>query len=214
MKNMNFPNKLTIIRFCLSFLIVILMCIPYQSWFSWTPTEIPTTGFNIIDLICCIIFIVAAVTDTLDGNIARKYNLISDFGKFMDPLADKALVNTSLIVLAVYKSAYLPVIIVVLFIIRDLAVDGLRFIAASRGDVIAANNWGKAKTVSQMIVIPFIFLNGFPFSYISATTAQITTIVLVSISCCLSLIAGFIYIKAGWKYISAVDKTTFDKEGE
>ncbi len=214
MKKMNLPNRLTIARFCMSMIIVILMCIPYKSWFNWTPIEIPYVGFNIIDLICCVLFILASITDTLDGNIARKQHLISDFGKFMDPLADKALVNSALIVLAVYKSLYLPAIVVVLFIIRDLAVDGLRFIAASRGEVIAANIFGKIKTVSQMVVIPFIFLNGFPFNFISVEAASIFTTVLISISCGLSLLSGGIYIYRGRKLIVNVDKSTSDKEGE
>jgi len=144
----------------------------------------------------------------LDGQIARRYNLVSNFGKFIDPLADKALVNSSLIMLAITKSNYVPGIIVVLMILRDLAVDGVRFLAASKGEVIAANIYGKLKTVAQMVCIPFLFLNGFPFNYISQQASEIFTIVLICIPLCLSYISGIIYIYSGRKYILN------DKKGE
>jgi CDP-diacylglycerol--glycerol-3-phosphate 3-phosphatidyltransferase len=210
---MNIPNRLTIARFCMSIVIIVLMVIPYEE-LGWTPTPIPTTGFNVIDLVCCVLFVIASITDTLDGNIARSQHLISDFGKFMDPLADKALVNTSLIILAVKKPDWLPAIIVILMIIRDIAVDGLRFICASRGKVISASYWGKSKTVAQMIAIPFIYANGFPFNYLSLRASQIFTIVLASIACALSLVSGFIYIYNGRQFISDTDHETDKKEGE
>lgn len=197
---MNLPNKLTIMRFILAFLLVVLMVWPYEAT-GVSVLEIPTTGFNIIDLICCLLFIVAAVTDAFDGNIARSRNLITDFGKFMDPLADKFLVNSSLIVLAVFKPDMLPAIVVVLMIGRDLAVDGLRFLAASKGEVIAANKFGKAKTIAQMIAIPFIFLNGFPFNYFLGEYTYIVPLVFICIALALSLISGWIYLHRGRKYI-------------
>lgn len=206
---MNLPNKLTLTRFIMALIIVIVMVLPYQEW-GWTPYVIPTTGFNVVDFICCLLFIIASVTDTLDGNIARKRHLITDFGKFMDPLADKFLVNSALIVLAVEKSLYLPVIIVVLMIGRDLAVDGLRFIAASKGEVLAANKWGKIKTTAQMIVIPFIFLNGFPMNYLLKGYTYIFTIVLACIALFFSLLSGFIYLYQGRKYF--VSQETSDKK--
>ena len=197
---MNLPNKLTILRFIMALIVIIIYVLPYEAM-GWVPTEIPTTGFNVIDLVCCVLFIIASVTDTLDGNIARKRNLITNFGKFMDPLADKFLVNSSLILLSVYNEMYLPAIIVVLMLGRDLVVDGIRLVAASKGKVIAANIYGKIKTVAQMIVIPIIFLKGFPLNYLLGEYTYIFTIVIACISLVLSLISGAIYVYRGREFI-------------
>ncbi len=194
----NIPNMLSIFRFVVTIVIVILMTIPFNA------TNFENTNFNYIDLTCCVLFIVGSISDMLDGQIARKYNLISNFGKFIDPLADKALVNSSLIMLAVTKSSLVPAIIVVLMILRDLAVDGIRFLAASKGEVIAANIYGKLKTVAQMVAIPFLFLNGWPFNYFCHEYTYIATICLISIPLVLSYVSGIIYIYRGRKYI--VDK--------
>lgn len=197
---MNLPNRLTLFRFVLAFILIFLYVFPFSS-LGVSIVEIPTTGFNVIDLVCTILFIVASITDLLDGNIARKRNLVTNFGKFMDPLADKFLVNSSLILLAVYKSNLLPAIIVILMIGRDLAVDGMRFIASSKGEVIAANIYGKLKTVVQMVVIPVIFLNGFPFNYLLKEYTFILTIVFASIALFFSLLSGIIYIYRGRKFL-------------
>ena len=197
---MNLPNRLTLFRFVLAFILIFLYVFPFSS-LGVSVVEIPTTGFNVIDLVCTILFIVASITDLLDGNIARKRNLVTNFGKFMDPLADKFLVNSSLILLAVYKSNLLPAIIVILMIGRDLAVDGMRFIASSKGEVIAANIYGKLKTVVQMVVIPVIFLNGFPFNYLLKEYTFILTIVFASIALFFSLLSGIIYIYRGRKFL-------------
>ena len=197
---MNLPNRLTLLRFVLAFILIFLYVFPFSS-LGVSIVEIPTTGFNVIDLVCTILFIVASITDLLDGNIARKRNLVTNFGKFMDPLADKFLVNSSLILLAVYKSNLLPAIIVILMIGRDLAVDGMRFNASSKGEVIAANIYGKLKTVVQMVVIPVIFLNGFPFNYLLKEYTFILTIVFASIALFFSLLSGIIYIYRGRKFL-------------
>jgi CDP-diacylglycerol--glycerol-3-phosphate 3-phosphatidyltransferase len=223
---MNLPNRLTIARFFASMVIILLMVFPYQAC-GWTPTEIGTSGFNLVDLLCCVLFVLASITDTLDGNIARSQHLISDFGKFMDPLADKALVNSALVLLAIYKPYNAAVandplsanwmilsIFVVLMILRDIAVDGLRFVAASQGEVLAASYWGKAKTVAQMIAIPFVFVNGFPFTYVSELAAQIFSLVLIGIACVLSLISGGIYLHKGNKYFRNIETETCKKDGE
>ena len=162
---MNTPNKITITRFILTIILIAIMVFPYNSYNINIP-YLGNTGFNVIDLVGCIIFIVASITDFIDGHLARKNNLVTDFGKFMDPLADKFLVNSSLIILAVQKSNLLPVLIVVLMIGRDIAVDGIKLISAKKGRTVAANIYGKLKTVFQMIAIPVIFLNGFPFNYL------------------------------------------------
>lgn len=190
---MNTPNKTTITRFILTIILIAIMVFPYNSCNINIP-YLGNTGFNVIDLVGCIIFIVASITDFIDGHLARKNNLVTDFGKFMDPLADKFLVNSSLIILAVQKSNLLPVLIVVLMIGRDIAVDGIKLISAKKGRTVAANIYGKLKTVFQMIAIPVIFLNGFPFNYLLKENTYIITIILASLACLMSLISGVIYI--------------------
>lgn len=190
---MNTPNKITITRFILTIILIAIMVFPYNSYNINIP-YLGNTGFNVIDLVGCIIFIVASITDFIDGHLARKNNLVTDFGKFMDPLADKFLVNSSLIILAVHKSNLLPVLIVVLMIGRDIAVDGIKLISAKKGRTVAANIYGKLKTVFQMIAIPVIFLNGFPFNYLLKENTYIITIILASLACLMSLISGVIYI--------------------
>lgn len=190
---MNTPNKITITRFILTIILIAIMVFPYNSYNINIP-YLGNTGFNVIDLVGCIIFIVASITDFIDGHLARKNNLVTDFGKFMDPLADKFLVNSSLIILAVQKSNLLPVLIVVLMIGRDIAVDWIKLISAKKGRTVAANIYGKLKTVFQMIAIPVIFLNGFPFNYLLKENTYIITIILASLACLMSLISGVIYI--------------------
>lgn len=190
---MNTPNKITITRFILTIILIAIMVFPYNSCNINIP-YLGNTGFNVIDLVGCIIFIVASITDFIDGHLARKNNLVTDFGKFMDPLADKFLVNSSLIILAVQKSNLLSVLIVVLMIGRDIAVDGIKLISAKKGRTVAANIYGKLKTVFQMIAIPVIFLNGFPFNYLLKENTYIITIILASLACLMSLISGVIYI--------------------
>ena len=137
---MNLPNKLTLLRICLIPVFVILMLSQVSNFF----------------LISCIIFIIASITDFFDGKIARKYNLVTDFGKFMDPLADKLLVLSALICMIEYDlvAGWMVIIIVA----RELTVSILRAIAADNGKVIAASGGGKIKTTSQMIAIILLLI--------------------------------------------------------
>ncbi|MCI6738666.1 MAG: CDP-diacylglycerol--glycerol-3-phosphate 3-phosphatidyltransferase [Intestinibacter sp.] len=137
---MNLPNKLTLLRICLIPVFVILMLSQINNFF----------------LIACIVFMVASITDFLDGRIARKHNLVTDFGKFMDPLADKLLVLSALICMIDYDlvAGWMVIIIVA----RELTVSILRAIAADNGKVIAASGGGKIKTTSQMIAIIFLLI--------------------------------------------------------
>ena len=197
---MNLPNKITISRLIIAVIMIFLAVFPWANvGASSILTTLGNTGFTILDLILAILFVVGSATDAIDGKIARKYNLITDFGKFFDPLADKFLVNSALIFLACYGR--IPALIIILMIGRDLAVDGIRFMAASKGEVIAANIFGKLKTVFQMITIPFVMLNGFPFNYLFKEHTYIFLDVLLSITCAMSLISGFIYLYRGRKYI-------------
>ena len=134
---MNLPNKLTTFRVILIPFFVFFLLAPYFEGYG--------------NYIALVIFIVASLTDFLDGKIARKYNLVTNFGKFMDPLADKLLVCSALICLIALDK--IPAWIVIVIISREFIISGFRLIAADNGIVIAASWWGKAKTISQMIMI-------------------------------------------------------------
>ena len=140
---MNLPNKLTVLR---------IIMVPFFVFFMLAPDM---TGIN--NYIAVAIFIVASLTDLLDGKIARKYNLVTNFGKFMDPLADKLLVCSAMICLI--QTGQLAAWIVVIIIAREFIISGFRLIAAENGIVIAANYWGKFKTVSQMIMIILLLID-------------------------------------------------------
>ena len=145
---MNLPNKLTILRIILIIPFVIFMILGQgEGWMKWAALGI---------------FIVASLTDTLDGHIARKYHLITNFGKFMDPLADKILVMSAMVILV--ELGRLPSWICLIIIAREFAVSGLRLIASDNGLVIAASWWGKTKTVSQMVMV-ILMLADLPAPY-------------------------------------------------
>ncbi len=135
---MNLPNKLTVFR---------VILIPFFVLFLL----VPVFGENVDKWIALAIFIVASLTDLLDGKIARKYNLVTDFGKFMDPLADKLLVCSAMICLVGLMR--IPSWIVVIIIAREFIISGFRLIAVENGRVIAASYWGKFKTTFQMIMV-------------------------------------------------------------
>lgn len=194
---MNLANKITISRLIIAALMIFFMIFPWWPEVMVLPFSSHVL-FSPVDLIACLLFIIGSITDALDGHYARKHNLVTDFGKFVDPLADKFLVSSALILLTVKNPNSLPVLIVVLMIGRDLAVDGIKLIAASKGKVVAANIFGKLKTVFQMVTIPFIFLNGFPFHLgLSIDATNIILIVLSSITCAMSLVSGAIYLYQG-----------------
>ena len=135
------PNKLTLLRILLIPVFIITMMFDFSNHY----------------LISCLIFIIASITDALDGHIARKNNLVTDFGKFMDPLADKLLVCSAMICMIDLKR--LPAWFVIIIIAREFIISGFRLIAAENGIVIAANYWGKFKTASQMIMIILLILH-------------------------------------------------------
>ena len=140
---MNLPNKLTIFRVILIPFFVVFMLAPICPGYA--------------NYIAVAIFIVASLTDLLDGKIARKYNLVTDFGKFMDPLADKLLVCAAMICLI--ETGQLAAWIVIVIISREFIISGFRLVAADNGVVIAASYWGKFKTASQMVMIILLILN-------------------------------------------------------
>lgn len=196
---MNLPNKLTTIRMALVILIVALLLFPYNLLDITIPNVFWAT--NLIYFIAAIVFIIAAFTDFLDGYIARKHNLITNYGKFMDPIADKLLVNSLLIILIAPSSinyphqAAIPLIFVVLMIGRDIVVDGFRLVAASQNKVLAANIFGKVKTVLQMVAIILFLLNDFPFSnQMTDSAPPIVSLIILGLAALVSVLSGVIYI--------------------
>ena len=192
---MNLPNKLTVLRIILVPFMIAALLIPF-------PHHVLVAG---------LIFGAASVTDCLDGQIARKRNLITAFGKFADPLADKILVIASLICFVALKWCDPVLPIIVLF--REVAVTSVRLVAASKGNVVAANFWGKLKTVSQIVAIIAIFLMQYfielcEMSIIPLDSAMFSGIflvigeVLLWITGVAAIISGLIYILQCKEYIS------------
>jgi CDP-diacylglycerol--glycerol-3-phosphate 3-phosphatidyltransferase len=149
MSKMNLPNKLTIFRAVLIVPFVILLLGGNAGWFG--------DNVSAVNIAALVVFIVASLTDMLDGKIARKYNLVTNFGKFMDPLADKLLVCSALI--ALIELDRIPAWIVIIIISREFIISGFRLIASDNGVVIAASYWGKFKTTFQMIMVCLMIVN-------------------------------------------------------
>ena len=169
---MNLPNKLTLFRVILIPVFVVFMLVS-------------VTG-DTDKWIALAIFIIASLTDLLDGKIARKYNLITDFGKFMDPLADKLLVCSAMICLV--SLGKIPAWIVIVIIAREFIISGFRLIAADNGVVIAASYWGKFKTASQMVTVILLVLN------IQNTVFTVLGTVFIYISLVLTVVSLIDYI--------------------
>ena len=196
---MNLPNKLTCLRMLLVPILVIISYLPIEGFVSFIPIK---------NIILLVIFCIASLTDYFDGNIARKNNLVTTFGKFLDPIADKLLVVASLLILV--EMRMIPAWIVILTEGRELLVAASRMLQAKAGTVVAASWYGKVKTVSQMIAIIFAFLCNTPLfamldtsgdiSFVDGTagTVQLTLNVLMSIGFCVAIIATII---SGWDYI-------------
>ncbi len=152
---MNLPNKLTIFRVILILPFVLLLLGGYHQW-GWF-TLMFGGILEYVDYIALAIFIIASLTDLIDGKIARKYNLVTNFGKFMDPLADKLLVCGALI--ALVEMGRIPSWVVIIIISREFIISGFRLVASDNGVVIAASYWGKFKTTFQMIMVCLMIAN-------------------------------------------------------
>lgn len=146
---MNLPNKLTIFRMVLIVPFVVLLLGNHYHW-NWFHLIFGETS-KYVDFIALAIFVIASLTDLADGKIARKYNLVTNFGKFMDPLADKLLVCSALI--ALIELDRIPSWVVIIIIAREFIISGFRLVASDNGVVIAASYWGKFKTTFQMIMV-------------------------------------------------------------
>ena len=178
---MNLPNKLTVLRMVLvPFFVAALLLSKTNDSLKW---------------VALALFVIASLTDFADGYIARKYNLITNFGKFMDPLADKILTISGMICLI--ELGRIPSWIVVIIVAREFIISGFRLVAAENGVVIAANYWGKFKTTFQMIMIILMIMN--------IPQLQIVTDIVMWIALALTLISLWTYIMAN-KQVLAGDK--------
>ena len=202
---MNLPTKITVTRIIATVLLIIALFV-----MSVIPNfyvePLGNTRINPVFLAVFVFFVIASYTDHLDGKLARKNNQVTDLGKFLDPVADKLLVNTMTIFLcapsvfasyALRQASFFPVWCVILMVARDTVVDALRFIAAQKGVVIAANIFGKLKTVLQMVAIGAVLLNDFPFHYMypNNTNPYLTvSMFLVYLATLVSVISGVIYV--------------------
>lgn len=195
---MTLPNKLTIGRILVIPAMIVIACIPYLN------QNYIYGSFSIANLINVILFTLASATDFLDGHIARKYNLVTTFGKFADPLADKCLVLTSFLILMIgfptitlgdITFELVPMWGVAIILLRELTVSGVRLVAAERGEVIAAGWAGKVKTFETMVAIIFLFLSGLHI------VLGVIGLVLMYVSVILTLYSGIEYIYNSRKII-------------
>ena len=193
---MNLPNKLTMLRIMLVPLFVAAMLIP----------------FPLHNLAALLIFAVASITDMFDGRIARERNLVTDFGKFADPLADKILVLAAM--LCFVQNGLCDCVAVIIVLLREFAVTSIRLIAAAKGEVVAANIWGKVKTVTQMTAIIAILVMQSVLDVLTLASVDIPALlpgiffcageVLIWISTIFAIISGVIYLKQNWKFIEEI----------
>ena len=202
MAKMNLPNKLTVLRMCLVPIILIVGFIPAHGLWHY-----------ISCVICAALFIGASITDMLDGKIARRDNLITDFGKFMDPVADKFMVIGAMFVLLHkfrHTSLYLAILFsLIIIVFRELAVTSMRLVVSTGSNiVIAANNLGKIKTVSQIVAICTVFIE--PVLQLGArkllqadwrTDIVPLTWLSIAFMMFMTVWSGINYIKAYWKYL-------------
>mgnify|MGYP000431116460 CR=1 FL=1 len=191
---MNLPNKLTILRIILVPIMVIIPFLGIKGRIFGIPTE-----WIIIDLI----FIIASITDKLDGYLARKNNQVTSFGKFLDPIADKIVVIAAMIMLVEF--GHLPAWIPIIVIFREFIVSGYRLVAVQKdGNVIAASIWGKMKTVTQMVAVILAFIDPNPYGTIFggnltgyAFGINLLVTLMMSVSVVATIFSGWEYIKNG-----------------
>ncbi|MDA7025791.1 CDP-diacylglycerol--glycerol-3-phosphate 3-phosphatidyltransferase [Bacillus sp. CLL-7-23] len=184
----NLPNKITLSRIALIPIFMIIMLVPFQ----WGTLSFGTESIPVTHLVGALLFILASVTDWIDGYYARKFNLVTNFGKFLDPLADKLLVSSALIILVQYDLA--PAWMVIVIISREFAVTGLRLVLAGTGEVVAANMLGKVKTWAQIIAISALLLHNLPFELVSFPFGLLALWVAVFFT----IISGWDYFVKNW----------------
>jgi CDP-diacylglycerol--glycerol-3-phosphate 3-phosphatidyltransferase len=186
---MNLPNRITVTRIVLSIILLVLLVFP----FDLCGIEIPEyllfgkISISLLYIICGIIFLVASITDFIDGNIARKKGLVTDFGKVMDAIADKVLVNGVLIALAC--NGIIDAVIPVIIVTRDIFVDSIKMVAGSNGHAVGASILGKLKTICMMSGLTLTFFSNLPFELIGVNVAK----GLLYVATVLSIISGVQY---------------------
>ena len=186
---MNLPNKITMTRIFLSIATLFILIVPWYQFGIRFPI-FTIAGKVVVDskyLIAGTLFIIASITDFLDGYLARSNDLVTDFGKVMDAIADKILVNGVLIILA--YQGFISIAIPIIIITRDTFVDSIKMVSGNNGKVIAASMLGKAKTVCMLIGLSFMFFYNLPFELINIPVADI----LILVACLLSVISGCEY---------------------
>jgi len=193
---MNLPNKLTLFRIVLVPVLIIAWLFPYDSFgYNIGYLTFDTINVSYLNIVVLAIFAIASFTDFLDGKIARGKNMVTTFGKFADPIADKLLVNAMLIILC-YKHM-IPVVPVILMILRDIVVDGCRMIAAQNGVVVSAGILGKMKTALQMFTIIIVLFNNLPFELYNVPVDEI----MIWFTSFISVAGGYSYFMQLKEYI-------------
>lgn len=204
---MNLPNRLTMLRIILSFVIIGILIFPFDA----TGIELPKLFINetiVIDIkyiIAGVLFIIASITDYLDGYIARKYNLVTDFGKMIDAIADKILVNSILIILS--ATGFIHPIIPVVIIVRDSIVNSIKMVAGSKGHVVAAIKMGKIKTACLMVGIALTLFYNLPFELWNLKVSDF----LLVIASVLSIISAVQYYNLNKHLIFQNDEKTISE---
>lgn len=195
---MNLPNKLTMLRIILTFVIILILIIPFESLGISMITLFvnETIVIEIKYLIAGALFAIAAITDFFDGYIARKYNKITDFGKTLDAIADKILVNPVLIILA--STGFIHPIIPIVIVMRDSFVNSLKMLAGSKGNVVAAIWMGKLKTVALMSGIVLTLFYNLPFELINLRISDF----LLLIAVVLSIVSAVQYYNMNKKFLN------------
>lgn len=194
---MNLPNKITMSRIILSFVIIVILLFPFDS----AGLEFPKLFISesmVVDLkyiLAGVLFIIASITDFIDGKIARKYDMITDLGKMLDAIADKVLVNSILIILA--ATGFISPIIPVVIVVRDIIVDSIKMVAGSKGEVVAAIKTGKIKTACLMFGIVLTLFYNLPFELLNIRVSD----ALLIIACVFSIISAAQYYSLNKKYI-------------
>ena len=206
---LNLPNILVIIRLAFVPIIIVLLLLPIlinsPTQYTFDVDE-QSYGLFLTDIIAGILFLIASITDFIDGWYARKFNQITTFGKLFDPLADKILVNSTLIIFG--ARGMLPIIFVIIFVARDILVDGLRMLLASNNVVLAADKLGKLKTIFQMIGLTLLFfIHPMPntIGFVWSNWFSLILIIPVTIGLFFSIWSGINYYVKGFKSLNMND---------
>ena len=193
---MNTANKLTMSRIFLTIVIIILLLFPFYTVnIEFPKILVGTITVDVKYLIAAGLFLIASITDAIDGHVARKYNMVTDFGKLIDAIADKALVNSALIILSV--QGFITPAIPVIIIFRDTIVDSIKMLAASKGKVVAAIKTGKVKTACLMSGIVLTFCYNLPFELFNLRVSEF----LLYFATIMSIISMIEYYKMNKKLI-------------